>query len=155
MGTHSRGMVLSLTPKNNLWTAVALEGYQPIESATRIICELHTGAITFYMKDEKGNKQNSFTSHLKCFVYQGNTVENFCALYRSETLEKVESNISEQENQIVILTNDVTEKKFSAKQMYQQRMCNGTLWHSRFCHFDIFRNFAKISNSICDVALSM
>ena len=36
--------------------------------------------------------------------------------------------------------------------------CNGTLWYSKinlFCNFDMFRNFVKNSNSICDVALSM
>ena len=36
--------------------------------------------------------------------------------------------------------------------------CNGTLWYSKinwFCNFDMFRNFVKSSNSMCDVALSM
>ena len=33
--------------------------------------------------------------------------------------------------------------------------CNGTLWYSRFCNFDMFRNFFKNSNSKCDVALSL
>ena len=36
--------------------------------------------------------------------------------------------------------------------------CNGTLWYSkisRFCNFDMFRNFVKNSKSMCDVALSM
>ena len=36
--------------------------------------------------------------------------------------------------------------------------CNGKLWYSninRFCNFDMFRNFVKNSNPMCDVALSM
>ena len=36
--------------------------------------------------------------------------------------------------------------------------CNGKLWYSninRFCYFDMFRNFVKNSNPMCDVALSM
>ena len=32
---------------------------------------------------------------------------------------------------------------------------NGTLWYSQFCKFDMFRDFVKNSNSMCDVALSM
>ena len=37
-------------------------------------------------------------------------------------------------------------------------VCNGKLWYSninRFCNFDMFRNFVKNSNPMCDVALSM
>ena len=36
--------------------------------------------------------------------------------------------------------------------------CNGTIWYSkisRFCNFDMFGNFVKNSNSMCDAALSM
>ena len=36
--------------------------------------------------------------------------------------------------------------------------CNGKLWYSninRFCNFDMFRNFVKKCNPMCDVALSM
>ena len=38
------------------------------------------------------------------------------------------------------------------------KWCNGKLWYSninRFCNFDMFRNFVKNSNPMCDVALSM
>ena len=38
------------------------------------------------------------------------------------------------------------------------KQCNGKLWYSninRFCNFDMFRNFVKNSNPMCDVALSM
>ena len=37
-------------------------------------------------------------------------------------------------------------------------VCNGKLRYSninRFCNFDMFRNFVKSSNPMCDVALSM
>ena len=37
-------------------------------------------------------------------------------------------------------------------------VCNGKLWYSninQFCNFDMFRNFVKNSNPMCDVALSM
>ena len=48
--------------------------------------------------------------------------------------------------------------KKHSKQMKVKTLCNGKLWYSninQFCSFDMFRNFVKNSNSMCDVARSM